>query len=116
MVKSRNVDDYRRLAAWHLPRMVFDYLEGGAESERGLRRNCAAFETICFDPWRLLDVSQRDLSVELFGRKQPMPLVIAPTGLTVPCGRMVTSCWPVLRPRPISRLRCPRRPTLPSKM
>jgi (S)-mandelate dehydrogenase len=54
-----------------------DYLE----SERGLRRNRAAFETICFEPWRLLDVSQRDLSIALFGRTQSMPLVIAPTGL-----------------------------------
>lgn len=81
MVKPRNVEDYRRLAAKRLPRMVFDYLEGGAESERGLRRNRAAFGAICFEPWRLLDVSQRDLSIELFGRTQPMPLVIAPTGL-----------------------------------
>lgn len=81
MVEPRNVEDYRRLAAKRLPRMVFDYLDGGAESERGLRRNREAFETICFEPWRLLDVSQRDLSIELFGRRQPMPLVIAPTGL-----------------------------------
>lgn len=67
MVEPRNVEDYRRLAAKRLPRMVFDYLDGGAESERGLRRNREAFETICFEPWRLLDVSQRDLSIELFG-------------------------------------------------
>ena len=59
----------------------FSHVNGVAESERGLRRNRAAFETICFEPWRLLDVSQRDLSIELFGRTQPMPLVIAPTGL-----------------------------------
>jgi (S)-mandelate dehydrogenase len=81
MVKPRNVEDYRRLAAKRLPRMVFDYLDGGAESERGLRRNLAAFETICFEPRRLQDVSQRDLSIEPFGVKHQMPLVIAPTGL-----------------------------------
>lgn len=81
MVKPRNVEDYRRLAAKRLPRMVFDYLEGGAESERGLGRNRAAFGAICFEPRRLFDVSRRDLSVELFGRTLPMPLVIAPTGL-----------------------------------
>ena len=60
MVKPRNVEDYRSLAAKRLPRMVFDYLDGGAESERGLRRNLAAFGNISFEPWRLLDVSQRD--------------------------------------------------------
>src|SRR3954452_11346031 len=81
MVKPRNVEDYRRLAEKRLPRMVFNYLEGGAECERGLRRNRAAFEAIYFEPWRLLDVSQRDLSIELFGQTQPLPLVIAPTGL-----------------------------------
>ena len=81
MVKPRNVEDYRSLAAKRLPRMVFDYLEGGAESERGLRRNLAAFGNISFEPWRLLDVSQRDTSIEMFGRRQRMPLVIAPTGL-----------------------------------
>jgi (S)-mandelate dehydrogenase len=81
MVRPHSVEDYRSLAARRLPRMVFDYLDGGAESERGLRRNCAAFEDICFEPWRLLDVSQRDLSTEMFGRRQQMPVVIAPTGL-----------------------------------
>ena len=49
MVKPRNVEDYRSLAAKRLPRMVFDYLEGGAESERGLRRNLAAFGNIPTD-------------------------------------------------------------------
>ena len=80
-MRPRNVEDYRSLAARRLPGMVFDYLDGGAESERGLRRNVAAFERICFEPRRLLDVSRRDLSVEMFGRRQSMPLVIAPTGL-----------------------------------
>ena len=54
------------LAEKRLPRMVFDYLDGGAEGERGLRRNLTAFNDLCFEPWRLLDVSQRDLSIELF--------------------------------------------------
>ena len=81
MVTPRNVEDYRLLAEKRLPRMVFDYLDGGAEGERGLRRNLTAFNDLCFEPRRLRDVSQRDLSIELFGRKQPLPLVIAPTGL-----------------------------------
>lgn len=81
MAVPRNVEDYRRRAAQRLPRMVFDYLEGGAEDERGLARNRTAIENFRFEPQRLVDVSARDLSTELFGRKLPLPLLIAPTGL-----------------------------------
>ncbi|WP_311972605.1 alpha-hydroxy-acid oxidizing protein [Bradyrhizobium agreste] len=76
-----NVDDYRSLARRRLPRMVFDYLDGGAESERGLHRNLKAFAAINFAPRRLVDVSQRSSSVSLFGRTLPTPFVVAPTGL-----------------------------------
>ncbi len=75
------VEDYRKLAARRLPRMVFDYLDGGAEGERGLARNLGAFANVRLRPRRLVDVSRRDLSIELFGRRQNLPLVIAPTGL-----------------------------------
>ena len=76
-----NVEDYRGLARRRLPRMVFDYLEGGAGDERGLRRNLAAFEAVTLAPRRLIDVSRRDASVRLLGHDQPLPFVIAPTGL-----------------------------------
>jgi (S)-mandelate dehydrogenase len=76
-----NVEDYRRLARRRLPRMVFDYVEGGAGDERGIRRNLAAFEAITLAPRRLVDVSQRNASVHVLGRKQPLPFVIAPMGL-----------------------------------
>ncbi|WEN15087.1 alpha-hydroxy-acid oxidizing protein [Rhodanobacter sp. AS-Z3] len=76
-----NVDDYRKAARRRLPRRVFDYLEGGAEDERGLRHNCEAFAKIRFRPKRLHDVSTRDMSRVLFHRRLPLPLVIAPTGL-----------------------------------
>ena len=81
MAVPRNVEDYRRRAAQRLPRLVFDYLEGGAEDERGLARNRTAIENFRFEPQRLVDVSARDLSTELFGWKLPLPLLIAPTGL-----------------------------------
>lgn len=76
-----NVDDYRTAAKRRLPRRVFDYLEGGAEDERGLRHNREAFANLRFRPKRLRDVSTRDMSRVLFHRKWPLPLVIAPTGL-----------------------------------
>ncbi|BAC51666.1 L-lactate dehydrogenase [Bradyrhizobium diazoefficiens USDA 110] len=75
------IDDYRSLAKRRLPRMVFDYLDGGAESERSLHRNLGAFAAINFAPRRLVDVSHRNSSVSLFGRTLPTPFVVAPTGL-----------------------------------
>jgi (S)-mandelate dehydrogenase len=76
-----SVDDYRRAAQRRLPKMVFDYLEGGADDEAGLQRNQSAFAGWTFRPRRLVDVSRREQSAEVLGRRLPSPLVIAPTGL-----------------------------------
>jgi (S)-mandelate dehydrogenase len=76
-----NVEDYRCLAGKRLPKVVFDYLEGGADDEVGLKHNRAVFERVRFMPHRLVDVSRRDISIDLFGRRQTAPLLIAPTGL-----------------------------------
>jgi (S)-mandelate dehydrogenase len=76
-----NVADYQELARRRLPKMVFDYLEGGAEDEQGLRHNRDVFHSVRFKPRRLVDVSQRELSTNLFGKPQALPLLIGPTGL-----------------------------------
>lgn len=76
-----SVNDYRSAARRRLPKMVFDYLEGGADDESGLTHNRAAFDRWALRPRRLADVSRRDQSVRLLGRTIAAPLVIAPTGL-----------------------------------
>lgn len=81
MPPAINVADFRRLAKQRLPRMVFDYLEGGAEDETGLARNTEAFDRLRLMPFKLRDISHRTLSCELFGRAISAPLVVAPTGL-----------------------------------
>jgi (S)-mandelate dehydrogenase len=81
MRKPVNVADFRLLAKNRLPRMVFDYLEGGAEDENGLLHNRQVFEAIRFRPRRLVDVSERTVSTTLFGRTLSAPIIIAPTGL-----------------------------------
>ncbi|NTF52861.1 mandelate dehydrogenase [Agrobacterium rhizogenes] len=81
MGKSIKVEDYRHLARRRLPKMVFDYLDGGAEDEYGLRHNRDVFLDWHFKPSRLIDVSRRDLTVELFGQRYPLPFMIGPTGL-----------------------------------
>ncbi|MEF9480739.1 alpha-hydroxy-acid oxidizing protein, partial [Ralstonia sp. 1B3] len=65
--------------------MVFDYIEGGADDESGLKHNRAAFESLRFSPSRLTDVRTRDLSTTLAGQRMELPLIVAPMGLTGAC-------------------------------
>ena len=64
-----------------LPRPVFDFIDGGAEDEWTLRRNEAAFQNLSLLPRPLNGSSERDLSVNLFGHRLSMPVMIGPTGL-----------------------------------
>jgi (S)-mandelate dehydrogenase len=52
-----SVADLRRMAQRRVPRSVFDYLDGGAESEITLAENCRAFRDISFRPRGALDRS-----------------------------------------------------------
>jgi len=79
--KPVNVEDYRILAQRRLPKIIFDYLEGGADDEIGMKHNREVFERYRLMPRRLVDVSKRDTGIELFGRHQAAPFMIGPTGL-----------------------------------
>ena len=80
--KAASVADLRRIAERRLPGGVFDYIDGGAEDERTLRRNSATFERLEFRPRILRDVSNIDTSTTLLGQPLAFPLVLAPTGFT----------------------------------
>jgi (S)-mandelate dehydrogenase len=75
-----NIEDLHRMARRRLPKIAFDFIEGGLEDERGLERNTAAFQQHRLLPRYLVDVSQRDQSATLFGRTFASPFGIAPTG------------------------------------
>ncbi len=77
---AHNIWDLRKQAKARLPRAIFEFIERGTEDDCLIRQNREALERIKFDPRTLRDVSSRDQSITLFGRKQPTPLVIAPTG------------------------------------
>jgi len=81
MVRPIAISDLRRLARRRLPKMIFDYLEGGAEDEGGIVRNIEAFRKIRLVPHRLVDVSKRSTAVELLGKVAAAPIVVGPTGL-----------------------------------
>jgi lactate 2-monooxygenase len=60
---------------------AFDYVAGGASGEDTMRANREAFYHCRIVPRMLRDVSQRDLSVELFGVQLPAPVILGPVGV-----------------------------------
>lgn len=74
-------EDYRRLAEARLPRLLFDYIDGGAYQETTLARNVADFAAIRLRQRVLRDVSTIDTSVSLFGENWSMPVALAPIGM-----------------------------------
>ena len=75
-----NIDDLRRAAKRRLPRVVFDYIDGGAEDEWTLRANCRAFEAVTLRPRCAVAVPSCDLRTTVLGTSLPMPLILAPVG------------------------------------
>ncbi|MBC7375829.1 MAG: alpha-hydroxy-acid oxidizing protein, partial [Burkholderiaceae bacterium] len=76
-----NLDDIRELARRKLPRIAFDFIEGGSDDEHCLQRNRNAFQQYRLLPRYLQDVSKRDQSTMLLGRRYSSPIGISPTGL-----------------------------------
>src|SRR6184192_3852075 len=75
-----NIEDLRRAAKRRLPRVVFDYIDGGAEDEWTLRENCRAFEEVTFRPRCAVATPPCDLRVSVLGASLSMPLILAPVG------------------------------------
>src|SRR5437867_12566502 len=75
-----NIEDLRRRAKRRLPRVVFDYIDGGAEHEWTLRVNCRAFEAVTLRPRCAVATPVCDLRTTVLGTSFPMPLILAPVG------------------------------------
>jgi lactate 2-monooxygenase len=73
--------DLERAARRRMSRAGFAYVAGSAGLERTADANTAAFSRHRIVPRVLRDVSERDLSVELFGVRRPTPLLLAPIGV-----------------------------------
>src|SRR6201990_1063635 len=76
----QNLHEFIRKARADLNQNAWDYIVGGAETETTLRRNRMALDEIAFRPRVLRDVSRVDASVERFGRKMRLPVMMAPVG------------------------------------
>ncbi len=75
-----DIADLRERARRRLPKGVFEFMDRGNGDEVAVANNRAAFERVKFSPRQLVDTSGRSLEIELFGKRQAMPLAIAPTG------------------------------------
>ncbi|RUZ79397.1 alpha-hydroxy-acid oxidizing protein [Mesorhizobium sp. M7A.F.Ca.US.006.01.1.1] len=74
-----NFAEAREIAKRRLPRGIFEYIDRGAEDERALAGNRAAFDRIKIKPYALRSGSNRSTTISLFGHEYCAPLVVTPT-------------------------------------
>ena len=75
-----NIHDLRTLAQRRLPKVIFDYLDGGAEGEVTLRENCRIFDDVTFRPRHAVAIANPDLRAQVLGHTLAFPAILAPVG------------------------------------
>jgi len=80
MSMAVNIADLRVAARNRLPRVVFDYIDGGADAEITLRENSRAFEDVTLRPQSAVATSHCDLSTTVLGTTLDLPFLLAPVG------------------------------------
>src|SRR5690349_20247385 len=78
--EALSVFDFEPVMHRNVPPAHFGYMASGIDDEVTLRANRDGFQKFQLLPRRLVDVSQLDLRMELFGRTWGSPVVLAPTG------------------------------------
>ncbi|MFJ5296268.1 alpha-hydroxy acid oxidase [Pseudomonas sp. NPDC088368] len=79
-LRAHSIAELADMARRRLPHFAWEYLNGGAEEELTLARNRQAFADVSLLPRTLVPWKTPDTRRTLFGREQPLPMVIAPTG------------------------------------
>jgi L-lactate dehydrogenase (cytochrome) len=80
VLSAVNIEDLRQMARRRLPRMVFDYIDGGAEREWTLRENSRAFEDVLYRPRSAVATRSCDITATVLGTRINLPIVLAPVG------------------------------------
>jgi isopentenyl diphosphate isomerase/L-lactate dehydrogenase-like FMN-dependent dehydrogenase len=78
--KAINIEDLRRLARRRLPKVVFDYVDGGAEDEITLRANERVYAELTFRPRHAISFSQCNLRTRVLDSDLSLPFLLAPVG------------------------------------
>ena len=80
VIRAVNIEDLRRLAKRRLPRVVFDYIDGGSGAEVTMRENCAAFERMRFRARNAVARMDCRLQTNVLGIPLELPFLLAPVG------------------------------------
>ena len=75
-----NIEDLRLAARRSLPRVIFDYIDGGADGEVTMRENMRAFERVTFQPKCAVRTPRCDLATTVAGMPLSVPFMLAPVG------------------------------------
>ena len=79
--KYLTIDDLRNKAAKRIPKLAFDYLDGGAGTEANITRNRRGFDNITLYPEYLRDVTDRSQKATVFGKEYDALIGVSPVGL-----------------------------------
>src|SRR5215813_6492099 len=75
-----NIADLRAAAERRIPKVVFDYLDGGADGEVTLRENCRVFDQVIFRPRQAVKPVECNLATRVLNFDLSFPAVLAPVG------------------------------------
>jgi len=81
LARAASISDYRAIAQRRLPRVLFEYIDGGSYEEVTLRRNVADLASLALRQRVMRDMSALDIAVETLGQKLSMPVALAPVGM-----------------------------------
>lgn len=76
------IEDLRKMHQRRVPRMFYDYVDSGSWTESTYRANAADLQRMTFRQRVAIDVSTRNTAMPMLGQNLPMPVALAPTGLT----------------------------------
>jgi L-lactate dehydrogenase (cytochrome) len=85
--RAASVDDYRELARRRLPKIFFEYIDGGSYAEVTLKRNVDDFANLVLRQRVMRDMSDLDTSIEMLGQRYRMPVGLSPVGMAGMYGR-----------------------------
>src|SRR5438552_2869284 len=75
-----NIADLRAVAKKRLPKVVFDYIDGGADAEWTMRENARVFDDVMFRPRSAVATASVDLRTTVLGATLELPFLLAPVG------------------------------------